>query len=171
MSKETKRCVVNSWHTKYFQIRSQHIHIGQLFLSTSTLTERLPKHFFLRTVSWAWFFILLWWNLSWRKEFRWRQETSFTPWSRSSLLQERSSNIKSTIRLAGATSVLYTALHTAITRWFPMRSSKISIVKKSHAWTPTVKCHTIQYNTITLFKEGRAITFYSFLTYGPKKNR
>ena len=37
--------------------------------------------------------------------------------------QERSSNIKSTIRLAGATSVLYTALHTAITRWFPMTSS------------------------------------------------
>ena len=31
-------------------------------------------------------------------------------------MQERSSNIKSTIRLAGATSVLYTALHTAITR-------------------------------------------------------
>ena len=38
-------------------------------------------------------------------------------------MQERSSNIKSTIRLAGATSVLYTALHTATTRWFPMRSS------------------------------------------------
>ena len=31
-------------------------------------------------------------------------------------MQERSTNIKSTIRLAGATSVLYTALHTAITR-------------------------------------------------------
>ena len=25
----------------------------------------------------------------------------------------------------------------------------------------------IQYNTITLFKEGSAITYYSFLTYGP----
>ena len=31
--------------------------------------------------------------------------------------------------------------------------------------------NTIQYNTITLFKEGSAITFYSFLTYGPQKNR
>ena len=30
---------------------------------------------------------------------------------------------------------------------------------------------TVQYNTITLFKEGSAITYYSFLTYGPKKNR
>ena len=30
---------------------------------------------------------------------------------------------------------------------------------------------SIQYNTITLFKEGRAITYYSFLTYGPQKNR
>ena len=29
----------------------------------------------------------------------------------------------------------------------------------------------IQYNTITLFKEGSAITCYSFLTYGPQKNR
>ena len=27
---------------------------------------------------------------------------------------------------------------------------------------------TIQYNTITLFKEGSAITYYSFLTYGPQ---
>ena len=27
----------------------------------------------------------------------------------------------------------------------------------------------IQYNTITLFKEGSAITYYSFLTYGPQK--
>ena len=26
--------------------------------------------------------------------------------------------------------------------------------------------NTIQYNTITLFKEGSAITYYSFLTYG-----
>ena len=26
---------------------------------------------------------------------------------------------------------------------------------------------TIQYNTITLFKERDVITFYSFLTYGP----
>ena len=31
--------------------------------------------------------------------------------------------------------------------------------------------NTIQYNTITLFKEGSAITCYSFLTYGPQKNR
>ena len=30
---------------------------------------------------------------------------------------------------------------------------------------------TIPYNTITLFKEGSAITCYSFLTYGPQKNR
>ena len=29
----------------------------------------------------------------------------------------------------------------------------------------------LQYNTITLFKEGSAITCYSFLTYGPQKNR
>ena len=37
---------------------------------------------------------------------------------------------------------------------------------------PRVRVHTtIQYNTITLFKEGSAITFYSFLTYGPQKNR
>ena len=28
--------------------------------------------------------------------------------------------------------------------------------------------YIIQYNTITLFKEGSAITFYSFLTYGPQ---
>ena len=28
--------------------------------------------------------------------------------------------------------------------------------------------NTIQYNTITLFKEGSAITCYSFLTYGPQ---
>ena len=28
--------------------------------------------------------------------------------------------------------------------------------------------NTIQYNTITLFKEGSAITYYSFLTYGPQ---
>ena len=28
---------------------------------------------------------------------------------------------------------------------------------------------TIQYNTITLFKEGSAITYNSFLTYGPQK--
>ena len=27
---------------------------------------------------------------------------------------------------------------------------------------------SIQYNTIILFKEGSAITFYSFLTYGPQ---
>ena len=30
-----------------------------------------------------------------------------------------------------------------------------------------VLLNTIQYNTITLFKEGSAITYYSFLTYGP----
>ena len=29
----------------------------------------------------------------------------------------------------------------------------------------------LQYNTITLFKEGSAITCYSFLSYGPQKNR
>ena len=30
----------------------------------------------------------------------------------------------------------------------------------------------VQYNTITLFKEGSAITYYSFLTYGPQtKNK
>ena len=29
----------------------------------------------------------------------------------------------------------------------------------------------VQYNTITLFKEGSAIACYSFLTYGPQKNR
>ena len=29
----------------------------------------------------------------------------------------------------------------------------------------------VQYNTITVFKEGSAITFYSFLAYGPQKNR
>ena len=28
---------------------------------------------------------------------------------------------------------------------------------------------TTQYNTITLFKEGSAITYNSFLTYGPQK--
>ena len=80
VSKETKRCAVKAWQTKYVQIQSQHIHIGQSFLSTSTLTVRLPKYFFLRTVSWAWFFILFWCNpkrrLSWRKEFMWRQETT-----------------------------------------------------------------------------------------------
>ena len=31
-----------------------------------------------------------------------------------------------------------------------------------------LKISTIQYNTITLFKEGSAITCYSFLTYGPQ---
>ena len=30
---------------------------------------------------------------------------------------------------------------------------------------------TVQYNTITLFKEGSAITCYSFLTYGPQKKK
>ena len=30
--------------------------------------------------------------------------------------------------------------------------------------------NTIQYNTITLFKEGSAITYYTFLTYGPHNN-
>ena len=33
----------------------------------------------------------------------------------------------------------------------------------------TEQLFTIQYNTITLFKEGNAITYYSFLTYGPQK--
>ena len=32
-----------------------------------------------------------------------------------------------------------------------------------------IQYNTIQYNTITLFKEGSAITYYSFLTYGPQK--
>ena len=30
----------------------------------------------------------------------------------------------------------------------------------------SIQYNTIQYNTITLFKEGNAITYYSFLTYG-----
>ena len=38
--------------------------------------------------------------------------------------------------------------------------------------SPDVLIYLVQYNTITLFKEGSAITCYSFLTYAPqKKNR
>ena len=35
-------------------------------------------------------------------------------------------------------------------------------------WRSSSKADAIQYNTITLFKEGSAITCYSFLTYGPQ---
>ena len=47
-------------------------------------------------------------------------------------------------------------------------SKKLLDYKVKNTKTYIIIRLTIQYNTLTLFKEGSAITYYSFLTYGPR---
>ena len=58
--------------------------------------------------------------------------------------------------------------------------SLIQITQRKHVKTLMCKrlkinnkkpANALGYNTITFFKEGSAITYYSFLTYGPRSWR
>ena len=54
--------------------------------------------------------------------------------------------------------------HLCVSVKWSLNYSVLSSVQKSVFYTDFV-----QYNTVTLFKEGSAITYCSFLTYGPEK--